>query len=287
MMRLEVAGCVTYAYTGARAFDAAQPTVVFVHGAALDHSVWALQSRYFAHHGSNILALDLPGHGRSEGAPMSSVAALAAWVMAVLDSIGVERATLVGHSLGSLVALDAAGRYPGRVARLAMLAPSVPMPVSDTLLAAARDDVNVAYELITGWSFSEAHKLGGNQQPGVWMTAVALRLMQRCAPGVLNADLLACHEYATGLTAAAAVRCPSLIIVGERDQMAPARNARSLAQALPDVRTITIPRCGHSLMAEAPDAVLDALRAFLLQPSTSPPVHRRGPVEAVNRSERP
>jgi pimeloyl-ACP methyl ester carboxylesterase len=270
MMRFELAGSATYAYTGARAFDTAQPTVVFVHGAALDHSVWALQSRYFAHHGSNVLALDLPGHGRSGGTPLPSVAMLADWIIAALDAIGVERAALVGHSLGSLVTLDAAGRYPGRVTRLAMLAPSVPMPVSDALLAAARDDANLAYELITGWSFSEAHKLGGNQQPGVWMTGVAMRLMQRCAAGVLYADLLACREYATGLTAAAAVRCPALIIAGERDQMVPARNARSLAQALPDVRTLTITGCGHSLMAESPDAVLDALRTFLLQPSPQP-----------------
>jgi pimeloyl-ACP methyl ester carboxylesterase len=269
-MRFAVAGTIAYAYTGARAFDGAQPTIVFVHGAALDHSVWALQSRYLAHHGSNVLALDLPGHGRSGGTPLSSVAALADWLIAALDTIGVETAALIGHSLGSLVALDVAGRYPRRVARLAMLAPSVPMPVSDALLVAARDDANLAYELITGWSFSEAHKLGGNQQPGVWMTGVAMRLMQRCAAGVLSADLRACHEYAAGLAVASAVRCPALIIVGERDQMAPARNARSLAQALPDARTLTIAGCGHSLMAEAPDAVLDALRTFLLQPPTPP-----------------
>lgn len=269
-MRFEAAGSSVYAYTGARAFDATRPTMVFVHGAALDHSVWSLQSRYFAHHGSNVLALDLPGHGRSAGPPLTSVAALADWIAAVLDAARVERAALVGHSLGSLVALDAAGRFSDRVLKLALLAPSVPMPASDALLAAARDDTNLAYELITGWSFSEVHKLGGNQQPGVWMTGNALRLMQRCAPGVLHADLVACHQYAAGLTAAAAVRCPTLVITGERDQMVAARNARLLTTALPDVRTVLITGSGHSLMAEAPDAVLDALRTFLLETSPQP-----------------
>jgi pimeloyl-ACP methyl ester carboxylesterase len=264
-MRFDIAGSMAYAYTGARAFDASQPTIVFVHGAALDHSVWALQSRYFAHHGSNVLALDLPGHGRSGGWPLTSVAAIADWIVDVEDALGVESAMLVGHSLGSLAVLDAAERFPERVQKLALLAPSVPMPVSDALLAAASDDVNLAYELITGWSFSDEHKLGGNAQPGLWMTGAAMRLMQRCAPGVLRADLLVCREYTAGLAAAAAVRCPALVIVGERDQMVPPRNTRALAKALPDVRVLPVPGSGHSLMAEAPDTVLDALRAFLFE----------------------
>lgn len=272
-MQLAVAGHAVYAYTGARALDAALPTIVFVHGAALDHSVWALQSRYFAHHGANVLAVDLPGHGRSEGNGLTSVRAIADWIVALLDAVGVARAALVGHSMGSLAALDAAGRYPQRVARLALLAPSVPMPVSDILLAAAKANDHVAYELITGWSFSDAHQLGGNAQPGVWMTANGLRLMERTRPGVLYADLRACHEYDAGLPAAAGVRCPVLVIAGQRDQMALARNMQSLIAALGDKRVITIAGCGHSLMIEAPDAVLDALRTFL---AAAPPFNASG-----------
>jgi pimeloyl-ACP methyl ester carboxylesterase len=262
-MRLEVAGHEVYAYTGARVFDAALPTIVFVHGAALDHSVWALQSRYFAHHGANVLAVDLPGHGRSDGNALASVRAIADWIVALLDAAGVARAALVGHSMGSLAALDAAGRYPQRITRLALLAPSVPMPVAGVLLAAAKADDHVAYELITGWSFSDEHQLGGNAQPGVWMTGNGLRLMERTRPGVLYADLRACHDYDAGIAVAADVRCPALLIAGERDQMALARNTQSLIAALGDKRVITIPDCGHSLMTEAPDVVLDGLRSFL------------------------
>lgn len=263
IVRINVQGAATYAYTGSRDFDPRLPTIVFVHGAANDHGVWALQSRYFAHHGRNVLAVDLPGHGRSGGEPLASVEAIAAWIVALLDAVRVERVALVGHSLGALAVLEAAGRYPERVERIALLSPAAPMPVNDVLLDAAKRDDHVAYELITGWSFSAGHQLGGNPLPGVWMTGNALRLMERSRPGALYADLLACHRYAGGLSAAGKVRSPALLILGQRDLMAPARNAAALSAALGDRRVVSVPDCGHSLMTEAPDAVLDALREFL------------------------
>jgi pimeloyl-ACP methyl ester carboxylesterase len=168
--------------------------------------------------------------------------------------------------MGALAALDATGRNPDRVVKLALLGPSAPMPVSDGLLEAAKADDHVAFELITGWSFSASGQLGGNRLPGVWMTGNALRLMERSRPGALYTDLLACHGYADALNAAAGVRCPVLLILGARDQMAPAKNTVALLDALSDKRVLTIPDCGHSLMTEAPDAVLDALREFLLDP---------------------
>ncbi len=262
-MLLEVAGHEIYAYSASRAFDASLPTIVFVHGAACDHSVWALQSRYFAHHGANVLAVDLPGHGRSDGPALSSVRAIADWIVALLDALGVERAALVGHSLGSLAVLDAAGRHVSRVSKLALLATSVPMQVAEVLLAAAKTDDHLAYELITGWSYGDAHQFGGNAQPGVWMTGNGLRLMERTRQGVLYVDLRACQEYDDGLAVAAGIRCPVLVLAGQRDNMTPPRFAQTLIAALEEKRVLTIPGCGHMLMTEAPDAVLDALRAFL------------------------
>ena len=262
-MRVDVGGRVVYAYTGARAPRAGQPDVVLVHGAANDHSVWSLQSRYVAHHGRNAYAVDLPGHGRSAGPAVTSVDALAGWLADFMAAAGIGRATLVGHSLGSLAALAAAARAPDRVAALALLGTAVPMPVSEGLLDAARADDHVAFELINGWSFSAGAKLRGNRQPGVWMTGNTMRLMERTAPGVLYADLAACNDYAGGLAAAGGVRCPVLLVQGARDIMAPPANARALAAALHDVRSVMLPDCGHAMMSEAPDAVLDALRAFL------------------------
>jgi pimeloyl-ACP methyl ester carboxylesterase len=262
-MNFTVAGRTVYAYSGSRPFDASKPTVVFVHGAANDHGVFALQSRYFAWHGMNSLAVDLPGHGRSEGEALASVEAIAGWLHDAIDALGVERASLVGHSMGSLAVLECAARHPGRVARIALLGASAPMPVSEDLLAAARRNDHVAYELINGWSFSPGGQIGGNTLPGVWMPGNAMRLMERTHDAVLATDLDACNRYAKGVAAASAVQCPTLVIVGARDIMAPPRHAQAITAALRDARVVSLPDTGHSLMAERPDAVLDALRDFL------------------------
>src|SRR4030095_13740832 len=249
-MRLGVAGHDTFAYTAARPLDAGQPTIVFVHGAANDHGVFALQSRYFAHHGSNVLPVALPGHGRSDGAPLTSIEALADWIVALLDAAGVAQAALVGHSMGSLASLEAAARFPDRVAKLGLLATAAPMRVSDALLAAAKADDHLAYELINGWSFSAARHLGGNPWPGIWMTGNAMRLMEHSRPGTLYADLAACNAYANGPAAAASIRCPALVLVGARDVMAPPRAAQAIVDALPGRRVTTLADCGHAMMSE-------------------------------------
>lgn len=262
-MRVPVAGVSTYCYTGTRPLDAAQPTVVLAHGAAHDHSVWSLQSRALAHHGHNVLAVDLPGHGRSEGEPLADVGALADWLVALLDAVGVPTAALAGHSMGALAVLEAAARHPTRVRKIALLGPAVPMAVSDDLLDAARRADPVALELIVGWSHAPAALLGGHPVPGLWMRGGALRLLERARPGVLATDLAACAAYAGGLDAAARVACPALVLVGDRDLMAPAQSAQPLIEALRDVRVQRLADCGHAMTVEAPGQVLDALAAFL------------------------
>ena len=137
------------------------------------------------------------------------------------------------------------------------------MPVSDVLLAAARADDHVAFDLISGWSHSAPRQIGGNKVPGMWMTGNAVRLMERTRPGALHTDLVACNAYADGLGAAQGVRCPALLILGQRDLMAPAKNAQALIAALREPRVVTLAGAGHAMMAEQPDAVLDALRAFV------------------------
>ena len=262
-MRIDIDGTECYAYTGSRALDAGMPAIVFVHGAAHDHSVWALQSRYFAHHGYNVLAVDLPAHGRSGGAALESVEAIADWIPRVLDTAGIPQAALVGHSLGALAVLECAARHADRTTKIAMLGPAVPMLVSDELIEAAQADTHLAYELITGWSYSARKHLGGSTVPGMWMTGNAMRLMERTRPGILHADLLACRAYANGLAAAVSLRCPVLAIMGARDLMTPVKGALSLLAALVDKRVVTLKDTGHAMMAEQPDAVLDALRGFL------------------------
>ena len=262
-MNLVVDGRQVFAYAAAHALDAAKPSVVFLHGAGLDHSWFALQSRYFGYHGRNVLALDLPGHGRSEGPPLPSVEALAQWLVRLLDAAGVGKASLVGHSLGSLVALECAARHAGRVERIALIGTAFPMKVSDTFLEAARTNDHAAYDMETIWGHAPEVPLGGNPYPGMWMYGDTLARLERLAPGVLHAGLKACNDYTAGLEAAAKVKCPALFILGRRDLMTPPRAASALAQAIAGARTVTLPSSGHSLMAEAPDAVLDALIEFL------------------------
>ena len=262
-MDLAVEGRRVYAYTGGKAFDPSLPTVLFLHGGAHDHCVWVLQTRYLAHHGHGVLAVDLPGHGRSEGHVLGSIEALADWVPKVLDAAGVRQAALVGHSMGSLAALDCAARHPDRVSRIALLGTAVPMRVSQDLLDAARDDGPRAHGMINVWSHSAWAHYPGNPGPGFWVVGENLRLMERQKHGVLLADFAACNAYTGGLERAAAVSCPALGLLASRDQMTPPKAAAALLRALPGARTVNIPASGHAMMAEAPDAVLDALLGFL------------------------
>lgn len=258
-MEIQVDGKAAFAATGGRPFDPALPSVAFVHGAGMDHTIWALQTRYFAHHGRNVLALDLPGHGRSEGPPLDSVGAFADWLLRLLDVLKVERAALVGHSMGSLIALETAARQPTRVEALALLGTAVPMPVTDALMSAAAANDHSAFDMVTLWGLSRDGQVGGNRAPGLWMTGGGLRLLERSAPGVIHSDLQACNAYADGLKAAEAVACPTVLVLGARDAMTPPRTAKALAEAIPDARTVVLEDCGHMMMVEQPDRVLDAL----------------------------
>ena len=262
-MNLVVSGAPVYVYTAGKPLATELPAVVFIHGAELDHSCWSLQSRWFANHACCALAVDLPGHGRSAGPPLASIAAMSAWLMAVLDAAGFSRAALVGHSMGSLVALETAAVYADRVSAMAMLGHATPMPVSDALLEAAKNDEALAQRMINLWSHSARAQIGGNTAPGLWMMGMNQRLMERTAPGVLFADLSACNDYHDGLARAAQVKCPALILCGGSDQMTPAKATLGITKALADARRMVLPGAGHAMMAEQPDAVLDALIAFL------------------------
>ena len=258
-MLLEINDKAVYAATGGPAPDTARKTVVFVHGTGQDHSIWVLPTRYFARHDRNVLAVDLPGHGRSAGAPLASVEAIADWLIALLDAAGLGTAAIVGHSLGSLAAIAAAARHPDRVRAIALVGTAVPMPVSDMLLEAAANNRHEAIDMLTTWGYSRSAQLGGSPTPGNWMAIAGMRLMERAAPGVIHADLKACNEYRDGLEHAAMVECPALLLLGERDRLTPPRAAAKLAQTLPRATTIVLEGCGHAMLAEQPDSVLDQL----------------------------
>ena len=261
-MNFTVDGRQAFAYTAAHDVDATKPTIVFVHGAGLDHSWWGLQSRYFGYHGRNVLAVDLPGHGRSEGMPLATIGEMADWLLRMLDAHKLPKAAVVGHSMGSLVALECAARRPERVERIALLGTAYPMKVGEAFLDAAKRNDHAAYDMETIWGHAPQVPLGGNPNPGMWMYGDMLARLERLAPGVLCNDLNACNGYAGGEAAAAKVKCPALFILGRRDQMAAPRAGQALAQLLPGAKVVQLTSSGHSLMAESPDATLDALIEF-------------------------
>lgn len=262
-MNLTVDGRAAFAYAAAHEIDPAKPTVVFLHGAGLDHSWFGLQSRYFGYHGRNALAVDFPGHGRSAGPALTTVAAMADWVLRLLEAAQLVKASIVGHSMGSLVALECAARRPERIERIALLGTAYPMKVSDGFLNAAKENRQDAFDMETIWGHAPQVPLGANPNPGMWMYGDTLARLARLAPGVLYNDLKACHEYAGGEAAAAQLKCPVLFVLGRRDQMTAAKAGLAFARTVPGARVVQIAPSGHSLMAEAPDAVLDALIEFL------------------------
>ena len=261
-MIFDLDGKRVFAYTAAHALDAAKPTVVFVHGAGTDHSSFALQSRYFGYHGRNVLAVDLPAHGRSEGPALSAVGDMADWLSRVLQKAQTPRASIVGHSMGALVTLEFAARYPAMAERIALVGIALPMKVGAEFLDAARKDDYAAFDMHTIWGHGAQAALAANPSPGMWMHGDALARLERLGPGVLHAGLKACNDYATGLESAARVKCPVLLVLGRRDVMTPPRGAQSLQEKLAGCKVVTLDASGHALMAEAPDATLDALIAF-------------------------
>jgi pimeloyl-ACP methyl ester carboxylesterase len=264
-VNLQVDGRAVFAYTASHELIAGRRSMVFVHGAGLDHSSFALQSRYFGYHGWNVAALDLPGHGRSAGPPIASVGGMADWLFKTLDTLKIKNASIVGHSMGSLIALECAARQPQRVESIALIGTAYPMKVGDAFLDAARRDDHSAFDMETIWGHAAQVPLGASPNPGMWMYGDMLARLRRLAPGVLYNDLKACHDYQAALHK---VTCPALLVLGRRDVMAPMKGAKLLQEKLANASTVTIAPSGHSLMAEAPDATLDALIEFFREPET-------------------
>ncbi|GAB3770455.1 alpha/beta hydrolase [Ramlibacter monticola] len=266
-MELTVNGARTFCYTGGKAFDREKPTVVFLHGVLNDHSVWILQTRYFAHHGWNVLAPDLPGHCRSEGEPPKSVEEAARFVLALLDAAGVQTAALVGHSFGSLVALETAARAPERVTHLGLVGTASPMKVSPALLENSLQQPMKAIDMVNVFSHSMIAPPPSALGPGTWLYGGSRALMKRVLASnprvnVFHRGFVACDSYTGGEAAMAQVKCPVLFVLGKADAMTPPKAAQALQQKAQDGRTVLVDG-GHQMMTEAPDQVLFALRDFL------------------------
>jgi pimeloyl-ACP methyl ester carboxylesterase len=266
-MNFDVNGHSTYCYTGGKSFDAAKPTAIFIHGVLNDHSVWILQSRYLANHGWNVLAVDLPGHCRSAGEPPVTVEDAADFVTALLDAAGLKQAVLVGHSFGSLIALEAAARAPDRVSQLVLVGTAFPMKVSAALLEASLKEPMKALEMVNIFSRSTLAPPPSALGPGTWVYGASMALGRRVLASNSRVNLFhtgfkACDSYTHGEAAMAQVQCPVLFVLGSVDQMTPPKAAQGLIQKARNAQVVHLPG-GHHQMNETPEPMLAALTGFL------------------------
>ena len=261
-MRAQLHGETVFYGTGSGQPDRTKPAIVFVHGAGFDHSVWGMPARFFARHGYTVLAPDLPGHGRSGGAALTDINAMADWLLDLVKQEVDQPVTMVGHSMGSLITMAFAVRHRIWISKMALLGTSAPMPVGAPLLEAAADNHHAAFDMANAWSHSAQGQLGRAELPGTNNLVSAERWLERMHDGVYFADLAACNNFVTPLEIDAP---PALIIAGAADRMTPPKAGMAVAKALPDARTVVLDDCGHAMLAEKPNEVLDALAEFIME----------------------
>lgn len=259
-MRIEVNGNETYVATGGKELDTSLPALLFMHGSGLDHRTWALQTRWFAFRGWSVVAPDLPGHSLSKGEPLGSIEEMADWVWQLLDGLGLKSSSLIGHSQGALVALEAAARQPARTNSLSLIATGAAIPVNPQLLETAQTNRSAAVDAMLTWGFGEAYQFGQSHVPGQAPLAIGGRIM-RSNP--LEIDLQACQNYSNGDSAAAKVSCPTQLILANQDKMTPLKAGRALAQQFSTAPEVSEISAGHMLPIEAPEHCLNDLRHFI------------------------
>lgn len=256
--------------SGGAQWRAGLPTLVMQHGAALDRTVWVLLGRYFARHGYNLVIPDLPGHGASEGQALESIAESALWLNGLIEHvaqshpIATDKLIYCGHSMGSLVTLEAASMQCEKMAKLVLLGSAVPMVVGDALLDAARNNDHAAIDMINMFGHAFGSRIGNNPVSGISAYNTMEALLERAEDGVLFADMNACNEYKNGETAASSIagKVTSTVISGDADRMTPTKLGAKLAHTLEGKFTL-LKDCGHMMMSEQPESTLLALKQAL------------------------
>ena len=231
-MYFEVNGKQVFASTGGKPFDNSKPVVLFLSGSALDHTFWGLQSRFFAFRKYSVLALDTPGHTHSEGPDLISIEAMGDWVNDVVEALGAENISVVGHSQGCLTALEFVSRYPDKVRSVTFIGSGLATPVNRGLIDAAGNDPRAAIDMMISWGFGEAGHMHQGPIPGNSMAASGWKTMHRNAPNGLATDLKACDAYKNGEQAAARIACPHQVILAGNDRMTPRKAGMKLVEHL-------------------------------------------------------
>ena len=262
-MKFQVNDKEVYASTGGQPFDKEKPLLIFVHGSGLSHITWVLQTRYFAFHGYSVLAIDLPGHGASEGPPLKSIEDMADWISDVISSVGYEEASLVGHSQGCLVLLECASRYPEKIKSLSLMGGAGAIPMNPELLDLAEEGNPKAVELMMDWAHGPGGHFGGHPVPGLHHMNLGATIVKNGSVKVLGVDFRACDNYKNGFEAAKNVKCPTINILGDKDKMCPLKEGKRLAGSIEYSEVEVIKNCGHMILLEEADQALSILKGFV------------------------
>ena len=239
--------------TGGRDHDNTdQPGVVLIHGAGMDRTVWQMQSRWLSHHGYRVAAIDLPGHGLSGGEPLETIEAMGEWTAGLVHELDLAPAHLVGFSLGTFVALEAAAQDPSCAESLVLIGTATDMPVHPELLSSSADDVAKASRLMTSWGIGSRAHVGGHQSPGTWLIGASTALVDRSPTGSLLADMEACNDYKGAVDAANKIEAPVTFALGTEDKMTPIKRSDALLDAVTNKTVVKMDRIGHMMPIEDP-----------------------------------
>ncbi|MCR9257106.1 MAG: alpha/beta hydrolase [Alphaproteobacteria bacterium] len=263
-MEIQVDGKTVFAATGGKPVAGEKPLLILVHGAGMDRTVWSGQTRWLAHHGVEVMAVDLPGHGRSEGPALESIEAMADWLLTLIAATGRDKVRLAGHSMGGLVVLEATARAPDKVERLSFFGSALAIPVAPPLITGALAGQTAVYAKMIEFGVGLTSHRGGNPAPGLWTSGAGLKLMAAYDPAVLALDLAACDAYKNGETAASKVACPAQVVIGAEDRMTAPRNGAALGAAIAGAETVTLEKLGHMMMMENPGRITDAAGPFMV-----------------------
>jgi len=250
-MRFDVKGKKVFASTGGQPFDKNKPLIIFVHGSGLSHVTWILQTRYFAFHGYSVLAIDLPGHGYSEGPPLKSMEEMGDWIADVIDASKIKEASLVGHSQGCLVTMETASRYPNKVKSLSLMGGGGAIPMNPELLSLAENGDTKAVDLMMDWAHGPAGHFGGHA------------VTDGSVKDTLGVDFRACDNYKNGFEVAKKIQCPTINILGEYDRMISVKEGKKLAENIKKSEVVVIPKCGHMILLEEANQSLAILKKFI------------------------
>ena len=246
--------------TGGRSHDDSEdPGIVLVHGSGMDRTTWQMQTRWLAHHGYRVAAIDLPGHGLSAGVPLESIAEMGAWTAGLIHELNLAPAHIVGFSLGTFVAMEAAVQDPTCAASLVLIGTAAEMAVHPELVPETTSEIPHASRLMTSWGLgSQAHS-GGHPSPGTWLVGSSTALIDSSPDGALRADMLACDAYKGAIDAASSLTLPVTFVLAGQDKMTPRRNAQPLLDAVPHAQVVTRTMSGHMMPIEDPIGVREAI----------------------------